>query len=321
MSPAWLGLALAGTSGMALWQALQYVRDMRMAYARIIGTSDLLSSPLGDIEYAQGGEGPAVLVIHGSGGGFDQGELIARAALSSDMRWIAPSRFGYLRSTFRPGATFDDQAHAYAHLLDHLKLDRVAVVTLSHGGPSALLFALLHPQRVSSLTLLSAGVAASAVQDQQAANSKGNALTTIYQHDWLYWSITHAFRSRFLNLMGASNDVIASLSATQRRLLDEVVDCMNPVVPRAKGVVFDNRAQLPNERIRGIRTPTLVVHARDDSLQLFHNAEFASQNIPGAKLAAFDKGGHVLIAVEQPTIQALVREHIRKNLAPPVTLP
>ena len=27
-------------------------------------------------------------------------------------RWIAPSRFGYLRSTFRRGSTFDDQAHA-----------------------------------------------------------------------------------------------------------------------------------------------------------------------------------------------------------------
>ena len=42
--------------------------------------------------------------------------------------WIAPSRFGYLRSTFREGATFDDEAHAYAALLDHAVTGFAAVV-------------------------------------------------------------------------------------------------------------------------------------------------------------------------------------------------
>ena len=113
-----------------------------------------MPSPYGDIEYTEGGSGPAVLVIHGSGGGYDQGELLAQAVLGEQFHWIAPSRFGYLRSTFREGATFDDQAHAYAYLLDRLGIRKVAVVALSHGGPSALLFAVLHPERVSSLTLI-----------------------------------------------------------------------------------------------------------------------------------------------------------------------
>lgn len=35
---------------------------------------------------------------------------MVRAVLEDGFHWIAPSRFGYLRSTFHAGATFDNQA-------------------------------------------------------------------------------------------------------------------------------------------------------------------------------------------------------------------
>jgi pimeloyl-ACP methyl ester carboxylesterase len=97
-----------------------YVADMRREHERVAARGTVIRSPFGDIEFTEVGSGPAVLVVHGSGGGYDQAELIAQAVLGGDFRWITPSRFGYLRSTFREGATWDDQAHAYAHLLDHL---------------------------------------------------------------------------------------------------------------------------------------------------------------------------------------------------------
>lgn len=287
-----------------------YVRDMRRAYARIEGTSTVLASPYGDIEYAQGGSGPPVLVIHGSGGGFDQGALIARAVLGDDVHWIAPSRFGYLRSAAPPGATFDEQAHAYAYLLDALHLPRVAVVALSHGGPSALLLAVLHPERVSSLTLISAGVASSAVPEQARANRQGDALTAIFQRDVRYWVFTTVFRRWFLTLMGAPPGVITTMTREQRALADEVIDGMNPVSRRAAGVTFDNRAAMPNERVAAIRAPTLVLHAVDDTLQVYRNAEFAAATIPGARLVAFARGGHLVVAVEQQTIRRLIQVHI-----------
>lgn len=290
--------------------AALYRRDMASARQRVRGHSEVLPSPFGDIEFSQGGGGPAVLVVHGSGGGFDQGELLVRAVLGDEVHWIAPSRFGYLRSTFRPGATFDEQAHAYAFLLDHLRIERAAVVALSHGGPSALLFAALHPERVSSLTLLSAGVASSGDAAQQQANRQGDALTWIFQRDYRYWAITTAFRRRFLGVMGVSDEVIGRLTPEQRALADEVVDGMNPVSLRAAGVRFDNQAAMPNDRIAAIRAPTLIVHAKDDTLQQFRNAEFAAASIPGAQLVAFERGGHLVLAVEQPAIRARVRAHI-----------
>lgn len=306
------GLAIALAVAAAGTWAL-YVRDMRRAYERIRGRSTIVASPFGDIEFAQGGTGPAVLVIHGSGGGFDQGELIVRAVLGDRFHWIAPSRFGYLGSTFRAGATFDEQAHAYAYLLDHLRIRSAAVVALSHGGPSALLLAALHPGRVTSLTLISAGVASSTDATQSEANQKGEALTAIFRRDYRYWAVTTAFRSWFLELMGVTGAVIANLTPEQRALADQVIDFMNPVSLRSAGVTFDNGAAMPNERIAAIRAPTLILHARDDTLQLYRNAEFAAATVPGARLVSFEQGGHLVMAVQQAAIRRLIDEHIRAH--------
>ncbi len=287
-----------------------YRRDMASAHERVRGRSHLLASPYGDIEFTEGGTGPHVLVVHGSGGGFDQGELMVRAVLSDHVHWISPSRFGYLRSTFHDGATFDDQAHAFASLLDHLRVDRAAVVALSHGGPSALLFAALHPARVTSVTLISAGVASSTDASQHQANRQGDALTWIFQQDYRYWAITNAFRRRFLSIMGVSRDVLDGFTPEQRRLADQVIEFMNPVSPRAAGVRFDNQAAMPNERIATILAPTLIVHAKDDTLQLYRNAEFAAAAIPSARLERFERGGHLLMVAEQSAIRTLVSTHI-----------
>jgi pimeloyl-ACP methyl ester carboxylesterase len=170
---------------------------------------------------------------------------------------------------------------------------------------------LLHPERVSSLTLISAGVASSTDATQARADGQGDALTAIFQRDYRYWTMTRVFRRRFLTLMGAPPAVTARMTVEQRRLTDEVVDDMNPVSPRAAGVRFDHAAAMPNERITGIRAPTLILHARDDTLQLPRNAEYAAAHIPGAKLVLFDRGGHLLLAVEREAIRREVAQHLR----------
>ena len=299
---------------MVVFIAVVYYRDINRSYKRVQSRGTVIPSAYGDIEYTSGGSGPDVLVIHGAGGGYDQGELLVKAVLGDNFHWIAPSRFGYLRSTFHSGATWDDQAHAYASLLDNLGLEKVAVVALSQGGPSALLFAILHPERVSSLTLVSCGVASSVDANQDEANKKGNMLKTIFQSDLLYWLSTKLFKKQFMELMGASDAVVSSLTPQQRKLAEQVIDFMNPVSPRSSGVIMDNTAKMPNERIASIQAPTLVVHAKDDMLQLYHNAEYAVSTISGAKLMRFEKGGHLLMVVEKMAIGPALQKHIVDNL-------
>lgn len=292
--------------------AALYLRDMNRAYDRIKGQSTIIPSPYGDIEYKEGGAATSipVLVIHGGGGGYDQGELIAEAVLAEQFSWIAPSRFGYLGSALPEGATWDAQADAYAYLLDHLGISTVAVVAMSQGGPSALLFAVNHPERVTSLTCLSCGVVASASEDQSRANRKGNLLKAIFSYDFLYWTISKLFKKQLMGVIGANNEVIAGLSPWQREQVDHFIEFMNPVAPRSDGAAFDNVATLPGSRIAAITVPSLIIHARDDLLQLYHNAEFAASTIPGAKLESYEAGGHILMAVEQESIRTAIRNHI-----------
>jgi len=309
----WIAIALLA---LVIITATVYLRQMARAYDRIANSSKIASTPAGDIEYVENGSGPPVLVIHGSGGGYDQGALIANGVIGNDFHWIAPSRFGYLRSTLPEGATFEGQADAYARLLDHLGIRQTAVVALSQGGPSALFFALKYPERVQSLVLISCGVSSSSDVKQAQANRTGDMLKVIFQHDFVYWGVSTALKKQLMQLMGANEEVIARLTPGQLRTVDQIIDFMNPVAPRSAGVALDNRAAMPNGSIAAIRAPTLILHATDDTLQLYRNAEFAAATIPGARLRRFERGGHLLIAVEQPMIHSEVREFILANAFP-----
>lgn len=90
-------------------------------------------------------------MIHGTGGGFDQDLLFTRQLLAEGYRVIAPSRFGYLRSSLPTDPSSIRQADAYVDLLDHLQIDRVAVAGGSAGALSAIAFAVRHPARCAAL--------------------------------------------------------------------------------------------------------------------------------------------------------------------------
>ncbi len=290
--------------------------DMNAAYSRLQGRSQSAPTPFGEIQYVTGGHGNPVLVVHGGGGGWDQGELLAATVLGDGFHWIAPSRFGYPGSTLPSQATWDEQAHVYAALLDTLAVREVAVVALSQGGPSALLLALLHPERVTSLTCISCGIATQEGQQQTGASQRGDALMAIFQRDFPYWLVSRVFQGFLLELMGVNREVRTSLTPAQRKLAGEFILRMNPASPRAAGAAFDNQAPMPGGRIAEIVAPVLLVHAEDDTLQLFANAEFAAARIAGARLLRFPRGGHLVVAVELDAVRREIRSHIHKHWKP-----
>jgi 2-hydroxy-6-oxonona-2,4-dienedioate hydrolase len=133
-----------------------YRRDIDAASRRLAGRERrLLRDPrFGDIEYAEWGEGPPMIVCHPLFAGFDAGAGLAETYIGGSHRFIAPSRFGYLGSFLPPAAKPSDQADAYALLLDALGIDRVALFGFSGGGPSAIQFALRHAERTTALILM-----------------------------------------------------------------------------------------------------------------------------------------------------------------------
>lgn len=120
-----LALVSAGAGVLAAFRA-----DMRAARARLVAGSHLVQTARGPLEVAESGTGPPVLVVHGSGGGFDQG-LLAAGSLPDGYRIIAPSRFGHLRSPMPADASHAARADTLAALLDALALSRVIVLAVS----------------------------------------------------------------------------------------------------------------------------------------------------------------------------------------------
>jgi membrane-associated phospholipid phosphatase len=125
----WLLVAALALAGIAI--AIPFRADVRAARDRLEGRSVTIKTPVGQLEYAVAGSGPPLLMIHGTGGGFDQGLLFSEKVAANGVRVIAPSRFGYLRSSFPADHSSEAQADAFVPLLDRLNVRKVVVA----GGP------------------------------------------------------------------------------------------------------------------------------------------------------------------------------------------
>lgn len=132
----------------------KFAHDLKAARVRLIGHSQTIQTSFGTLEYAEMGEGEPMLIVHGAEGGFDQGIDMTGAMAGRGYRLIAPSRFGYLRSTMPNNPTTAMQADTYVQLLDHLGIDKVVVVGISAGAWSSMQFAIRHPDRCRALVLL-----------------------------------------------------------------------------------------------------------------------------------------------------------------------
>jgi len=124
-----------------------FAHEEACARARLAGRSETIETSFGTLEYAVMGEGEPVLVVHGAGGGFDQGIDMTGTLAGRGYHLIAPSRFGYLRSTLPGNLSTAMQADAYAQLLDRLRVDKVVVVGISAGAWSSMQFAIRYPER------------------------------------------------------------------------------------------------------------------------------------------------------------------------------
>ena len=105
-----------------------------------------------------GGQGPAVLMIHGYGETGDMWAPLA-AALASDHTVVAPDLRGMGLSS-RPEGGYDKRTQAgdMARVLDALGIERADLVTHDIGNMVGYAFAAQHPARVTRFVLMDAPV-------------------------------------------------------------------------------------------------------------------------------------------------------------------
>jgi pimeloyl-ACP methyl ester carboxylesterase len=267
-----------------------YQADISQSIQRIMSGGKMIETACGPIEYTEYGQGAPVLIVHGAGGGYDQGEYFAKI-IGGNYRWIAPSRFGFLGEPVPEGADSAKQADTYACLLDALGIEQVGVVGVSMGGPSSLEFALRYPQRTKSLVMISA--ASHAIPPRPAVLA---AVFNVFQNDFVFWSMVHLSPKGLLAALGVPMDVQKQLSPQEAAQLNDFLGSIVPMGARENGQNLEQHmSEYDAEQIRNIHAPTLVLHARDDTLVSFEQGEFTAQNIPGAQLIPMEKGGHLAL--------------------------
>lgn len=291
----------------------RYRRERALAYERVSRDRAISDAACGPIEFTEFGDGPPLLMVHGSGGGFDQGRYFAQV-IGGDVRWIAPSRFGFLGTPVPDNADSSRQADAYACLLDSLGIDRVGVVGVSMGGPSSLLFALRYPQRTSSLALISA--ASHPIPPRPAVLA---ALFNLFVDDFVFWALARWSPGLLLAALGVPQAVQKQLPPPERARLRAFLASIQPMGARRAGQLLEQHmSEYDAQRIGEIEVPTLVVHARDDTLVPFEHATFAAGTIPGAELVPMDRGGHLALLIAanagaRERLSAFLKAHNRRR--------
>jgi pimeloyl-ACP methyl ester carboxylesterase len=188
-----------------------------------------------------------------------------------------------------PGTTHSQSADLAA-LLSFLQLERVHVIGLSMGGYVAYEFALEHPGRARSLTLIDPA--------------------------WRFdWSHMGAFQSRLVTYIGAGLEaglrawiedplfVPARRIPALKRQLDEMI-CVGHRAA-GTGALFTNPASAASPspraetRLAAIAVPTLVIVGDLDDPEFVQHADFVAHNVPGAKKIVVAGAGH-LSSMEKP---------------------
>ena len=305
-----LGLVLVGTVAMIGWR---FNHDLALATARAAQGGVLLPTRCGPIEYQDVGAGVPLLVVHGSGGGHDQGMAFAGTLAQHGVRVIAMSRFGYLGTQMPADASATAQADAHVCLLDALGVGRAAVKGGSAGAPSALQMAIRHPDRFSALILLVPLAYKPATQADSAPPMPTwveALMMRLIGSDFLFWAALHVARDQVIKVVLATPpELLATASQQERSRVNAMLDNILPVSTRAEGLRSDSSVgkQLTPSPLESLHVPTLIVSARDDRYGTYASAQYTASRIAGAKFVGFDQGGHVWVGHDDEVMAEILK--------------
>jgi 2-hydroxy-6-oxonona-2,4-dienedioate hydrolase len=303
LSKAWLPAARIGVLvnlailvGLAVSAYLSFRKDITAEHERALLGGTMIETRHGPIEYATLGQGSPILVIHGTGGGWDQGIYAARSLVPYGFRLIAPSRFGYLRTPLPADASPQHEADTWAALLDALGIDKVAVMSFSAGTAPAVQLALRHPERVSSLVLFVP--AAGGTSLPEAKGPPPFVMNVVLRYDLPMWLAMKLSPNTMYKVAAVPPSLVKKLSGEDRATLDEGVRMILPVSLRSKGIMNDASTQSGTEPIyplERITAATMLLSAEDDLYRTLPVARKMAERIPNSQLVEFPTGGHFLI--------------------------
>lgn len=237
---------------------------------------------LGDVEiyYESHGSGDPVLLVPGLGG---VGSYWAPnlSAISARYRTIVHDHRGTGQSTHsRIRYSVDQMSDDLLRLMDHLKIERAHLVGHSTGGAIGQTLALEHPERLKSMVLFATWTKAD-VFFRKLFHVRRALLTQVGKEAYVQGATLFLYPPWWIKQNEKMVEERESLTIRHFPPVEVVASRIDAVV------AFDRSAQIGR-----IKTPTLVLCAKDDAITPAYFSEALAKTIPGARLRILDGGGH-----------------------------
>ncbi|MDD5156031.1 MAG: alpha/beta hydrolase [Candidatus Omnitrophica bacterium] len=288
---------------------------------------EIITTKKGVVEFdITKGELPVVLSVHGGLGGADQARVMVSWLDSDKYRLLCPSRPGYLGTPLESGATIEEQADLFAALLDELKIDKVACISASAGGPPSYMFAIRHPDRVWAL------IAIDSVSGYYDMPETAGALTQLLFLSPLGQKINKMLEEKrpdlFLQQLYQA-EAYFTKGQLKRHVdfalkspggLDFVkafMDTMYPYDRRKLGTENDMQQyrKLTHLPVEKISCPSLIIHGTHDADVKFYDGVYAYEHIPHAERYWIEEGSHLgfWLSPRTQASQEIAHQFLDKN--------
>jgi pimeloyl-ACP methyl ester carboxylesterase len=257
----------------------------------------------GPVEYAERGEGPPLLCVHGGPGGYDQGLILGEFFRANGFKIIAPSRPGYLGTPLATGDTVEEQAKALAALLDALQIKAAVAMGASAGGPPSYMLAALYPEKAQALVeidsvCLTYKPEVSPLQEKMFLSRAGIWLTRFFIDHFPEAAIKSFLKTESTlerqEILARARHIVADES--KLAYLKLLIATMSERFAARQDGVHNDLAQyaaLTQLPLAPITCPTLIIHGSADKDVPPSHAEYAHATITGSELYWIPGGSHV----------------------------
>ena len=240
------------------------------------------------LAYARRGKGTPLVLLHGFPLDHHLWDEVV-PLLEDTFDVILPDLRGFGNSTMlEVPHSIDDYASDIASLLDHLNIQRAAIVGHSMGGYVALAFVRLYPERVSGLGLVSSQVLADPPERKEgryksAADVSENGIG----------SVVETMTPKFSADEGLQSYARASM---ERQQPAAYIGALKAMAERADSTSL----------LSSFDFPVVVVHGDADALIPIDRARDVKAALPQAHLVEISGAGHMpMMEAKEKTAQAL----------------
>jgi pimeloyl-ACP methyl ester carboxylesterase/DNA-binding CsgD family transcriptional regulator len=210
--------------------------------------------------------------------------------------------------------SFDRWVEDLECLVDHFGLERFSLLGISQGGAVAIEYAARHPERVERMVLYGAFSQGWARHTNESVLRRWRALLDLIEAGW--GADNPAYRQLFTTLFAPDADEAQShwFNELQRQATRPEIAAR---LIRAFGDID------VSGRLQRVRSPTLVMHAREDACVSCEEGRRIAATIPGARFVLLDSRNHALLETDpawprfKAEVAAFLGLHGVHNPAPP----